>query len=153
MCSWGKLWTTRYKKTKNPTATSEEPGAKAGYRACPLHSTPPKGRADSLSHPSGLTPGHTPTQLTPPQGASKGTCYLFSLPRAAAGAPIKPCLNFLSGFLSISIDWGWPRMLIGNTRNQVPGGGISSSPPPALQPSVPCRQQAGWLSLHQQRVS
>ena len=28
--SKGKLGTTRYKKTKNPTATSEEPGAKAG---------------------------------------------------------------------------------------------------------------------------
>ena len=34
---------------------------------------------------------------TPPQGASKGTCYLFSLPAATAGAPVKTCLNFLSG--------------------------------------------------------
>ena len=71
MSSWGKLWTTRYKKTKNPTATSEEPGAKAGGRETaqgtahyPLHSTPPKGRADHLSHASSPTPGHTPT-LTP----------------------------------------------------------------------------------------
>ena len=30
MHSWGKLCTTRYKKTKNPTATSEEQGAKTG---------------------------------------------------------------------------------------------------------------------------
>ena len=29
MRSWGKLW-TRYKKTKNPIATSQEPRVKAG---------------------------------------------------------------------------------------------------------------------------
>ena len=39
-------------------------GAKAGYCACPLHTTPPKGRAEHLSCPSGLMPGHTLT-LTP----------------------------------------------------------------------------------------
>ena len=64
MCSWGRLWTKRYKETKSTTATSEEPGAKAGSYACPLHTTPPKGWADHLSHPSSLTPGPTPT-LTP----------------------------------------------------------------------------------------
>ena len=64
MCSQGKLWTTRYKKTKNPTATSEEPGAKAGHCTCPLHKTPPEGWADHLSYPSSLTPGNTST-LTP----------------------------------------------------------------------------------------
>ena len=31
--SWGNLWATGYKKTKNPAATSEEPGAKLGYYA------------------------------------------------------------------------------------------------------------------------
>ena len=56
---------------KNPESTSaisEEPGArtkgreqKAGYCTRPLHTMPPKGWAN---HPSGLTPGHTPT-LTP----------------------------------------------------------------------------------------
>ena len=64
MCSWGKFWTTRYKKTKNPTATSGDLGAKAGYCACPLHSTPPKGWVNHLSHPSSPTPGHAST-LTP----------------------------------------------------------------------------------------
>ena len=48
------------KKTK-PTATSEELGAKAGYYACLLHSTPQKGWANQLSQPSGLTSGHIPT--------------------------------------------------------------------------------------------
>ena len=40
------------KDQESPTATSEESGAKAGYCTCPLHSTPPKGRADHLRHPS-----------------------------------------------------------------------------------------------------
>ena len=39
-------------------------GAKAGYCACPLHTTSPKGWAKHLSHPSDQTPGHTLT-LTP----------------------------------------------------------------------------------------
>ena len=56
MHSCGKLRTTRCKKTKKtPTAISEEPGAKAGYYACPLHTASPKGWADSLSHPSSPT--------------------------------------------------------------------------------------------------
>ena len=29
--------------------------------------------------------------------AIKGICFMFSFPLAAAGAPVKPCLNFLSG--------------------------------------------------------
>ena len=87
-------------------------GAKAGYDAWPLHSVLPKGQADHLSQPCGLTSGHTPPLTpykapTPPpppaQRVSKGTCYFFLPPLAAAGAPIKPCLNFLSGLLSISI--------------------------------------------------
>jgi len=40
---------------------------------------------------------------------------LFSLLPVAAGVPIKPCLNILSGILSISGDWGGPRVLIGIT--------------------------------------
>lgn len=32
MCSWGKLWTRRFKnkQTESPAATSREPGAKTG---------------------------------------------------------------------------------------------------------------------------
>ena len=54
MSSWGKLWTRRYKKTKNWTTTSQKPGTKPGYCTCPLHITPPKGWANHLSCPSGL---------------------------------------------------------------------------------------------------
>lgn len=38
------------------------------------------------------------------QASNEGTCCLFSLPAAAAGAPRKLCLNSSSGLLSISID-------------------------------------------------
>jgi len=59
--------------------------------------TPP---AQTLDPPLPSFPlGH---QLAHVQEASKGTCYLFLLP--AALVPVKPCLNVLSGLLSISID-------------------------------------------------
>ena len=45
---------------------------------------------------------------------ARETC-LFLLPPAITGAPIKPCLNFLFGLESISIDWGRPRTLVGLT--------------------------------------
>ena len=61
MRSWGRLWTTRYEKTKNPTATSEESGAKAGYCSWPLHTAPPRGWADHISHPCGPTHASGPT--------------------------------------------------------------------------------------------
>ena len=82
---WGKFWTNDPKRPKNATATSEEPGAKAGDCACLRHTMPPKGWAKHQSHPSGPTPRHSPP-LTwykepahLPQWASKGTCCLFSL--------------------------------------------------------------------------
>ena len=68
-----------------------------------------------LGHPARTEPAlpspHIRNQLTAPQGASKGICYLFLLPAAAAGTPIKPCLNFFSGLLLISMDWQRPRTL------------------------------------------
>ena len=67
MCSWGKFWTQNIQKDRSPTATSEEPGAKTGcweQKQGTVHilcTTPPEGWANNLTHPSGLTPGHTPT--------------------------------------------------------------------------------------------
>ena len=90
-------------------------GAKAGHCSCPLHTTPPKGWADHLSHGSSrpLDPPpyspHVRSRLTPPQEPSKGTCCLFLLPSAAAGAPVKPGLSFLSGLWSTSTEPGRPR--------------------------------------------
>ena len=67
----GQILDKRFKETKKPScqfwrvwSKSRRSGAKAGYCACPLHTMPPKGWANHLSHPSGMTPGHTPT-LTP----------------------------------------------------------------------------------------
>ena len=93
---------------------------KSGYCSCPLETTHLKGWADHLSYPSSLTPGHssilTPykEQVVPSWGVSEQgnlTCWLFSPSSAAVEAPIKPCLNFLSGLWSISIDWGRPKTL------------------------------------------
>ena len=77
---------------------------------CPLHMIPPKEWADHLSHPysptlrSALPQPHIRNQLAPlREWVSKETSCLLSLP-SATGASIKPCLNFLSGLLSTSID-------------------------------------------------
>ena len=99
----------KIQKGHNPTATSVVPGAKAGYYALSLHTAPPSGWADHLSHPYGLIHQSLPTLTTfkeparPPPRMHKGTSYLFSLPRAAAQVPVKSYLNCSSGFL-ISID-------------------------------------------------
>ena len=109
ICSWSKLWTKRQKTNKQKPnnchfwrarSKCRVSGVKAGM--CPLHATPPKGWANRLSHPSDPTHGHTlpsphmKNHLTP-GGASKGTCYLLLLPRCCSRAPVKLCLNFLSG--------------------------------------------------------
>ena len=99
----------KIQKGHKPTAISEVPGAKAGSPAGSLHTAPPRGWTDHLSLPS-IQPTHQP----PPSPhlrnqplllgeRAKGTCYLFSLHRAAQ-APVKLCLNSLSGLL-IFIDW------------------------------------------------
>ena len=113
MGCWGKLWTKRYKKTKNPTATSEEPGAKnsvlrakAAYYICSLHTALPKGWARHISHPSSPTPGHTPTsprirnQLrhTPPPCSSRseqGNLLLVFAPHCGLGSSGKALPEFL----------------------------------------------------------
>ena len=46
-----------------------------------------------FSPDTSLPSPHTRNQLTPAWGVSKGTCDLFSLSPAAAGAPVKPCLK------------------------------------------------------------
>ena len=64
--------------------------SKSKVLCLPLYLLPPKKWAKHLSHPSSLTPGHTPT-ITPYEepvhlptwAASKRTCYLFSLTPAS----------------------------------------------------------------------
>ena len=95
------------KKTQLPLLKSREQkhgvGSKSRVLRMTPHSTQPKGWAKHLSHPFGPTPGHTPAlpphkePARPPLGEQAGNCYLFLFPPATAGAPVKPCLNFLSG--------------------------------------------------------
>ena len=66
-CPAGANYEQAIKKTKTPTATSKEAGAKAGYCTCPRHTPPPKGWVNHLSHPSSPIPEHTPTHV-PCQG-------------------------------------------------------------------------------------
>ena len=127
MRSQGKFWTKDTRRPKNPTAASEEPGVKTGcweqkhgteHAPCTPHhqrvgKTPkPPLRPDPWTHPY---PHPIQGTSLPPQGASKGICCLFSQPPASVGTPIKPCLNFLSGLQSVSIDWGRPRTLVSIT--------------------------------------
>ena len=91
MCSWGKLWTRRYKnkQTKSPTTTSREPGAKTGgerkrtAHAAWLNTSKGMGKpskpplqAHTWTHTPPLTPGkeQLATPLPPTSGAIKGTC-------------------------------------------------------------------------------
>lgn len=113
----GQILDKRYERTKNATATSEEKGAKTGSSTCSPHSTPPEKWANHLSHLFNLTSEHATykEQACHPfrEQMNKGTSYLFSLLSTVAGAPIKLCLIFLSGFVSVSIDWRRSRTLVG----------------------------------------
>ena len=123
MRNWGKFWTNNTKRPKNPAAAFEEPREKAGYCAHPLHTTSPKGWANHLNHPFGLTPGHTPTltpykeQAHPPsQGASKqrGDLLCVLTPPCCSRGPSKGLPEFLVWPL---IGFYWlrrPRNLVGN---------------------------------------
>ena len=101
MHSWSKLCTKRYKKTPNPAATSEEPGAKAGYCTCNLHTPPPKRWANHLSHSSSPNPGHTPSLMLykepahfpSPSGSKQGNLLLVITP--CCRSPAKALPEFL----------------------------------------------------------
>ena len=97
-------------------------GAKAGYCARPLHTTPPKGWADHLSHPASLTPGHTPT-LTPykepalphSRGASKeGNLLLVPTPHCCSRSSNRALSEFLVWPLINFYLLTRPRTLVGN---------------------------------------
>ena len=107
-CSWGKFWTTRYKKTKNLNCHFWGAGSKS--RVPHMPPTPSKCWANHLSQCHRLTPSKEPALPSlSSQGASRGTCYVFSLPPAAVGTLVKPCLNSSSGLSSTSTGWGRPK--------------------------------------------
>ena len=107
----GQIMNNKIQKDQNPTATSEELGAKQGIGHALITTKgvgrPPKPllQLDLWTRP--LPSSRIRNQLVPfpppHQGDSKGTCCLFSLPHAAARIPVKPCLSFSSGLLSVSI--------------------------------------------------
>lgn len=116
LCSWGKLWTTRYKKTKNLAASSAVWEQKHGvvYDPCTQYHS---GWARHLSHLSGR--GST-LALTPfkgqdcsPTQSKQGNLLLVFAPSCCGTSPNKVCLEFSSSFLSISIWSRSPRNLIG----------------------------------------
>ena len=110
----GENYGQQKKPKKIPLAivTSEELGAKSGYYTYLLHTPPTRGWAKHPRHPFGPTSGHTLTLTSHKEPAcfpstmnkqarEAATCFL---PITTAGAPTKPCLNFLPGLLSTSID-------------------------------------------------
>lgn len=120
----GKFWTTRYKKkkerkkkthAKKPAATFEVLGTKEGYRTQPLHT-----HYLRVGQPS--KPALCPQLLTHPYPHPIKEASLAPLGEQAR-EPVtcfhtllwsqKPGLNFLAGLLSISTDWGRPRILTG----------------------------------------
>ena len=122
MGSWDKLGTTRYKKTKNPTATSEEPRAKAKYCAWALHTAPPRGWADHLTTPPArpldppLPSPHIRNQLSLPSPAEskQGKLLLVFTPLCCSTSPNKDLPEFLVWLL---INFCWlrrPRSLVCN---------------------------------------
>ena len=101
---WGKFEQQRDQKVQLPLLQILELKQGAEHTPC-THTT--KGVGKPLSHPSGSTPG--PSAYKEPacvlgERAPRGNCCLFSFHPAAGGAPVKPCLNFLSGLWSISLD-------------------------------------------------
>lgn len=70
MCNWGKFWTKNIQKDKKQTRTTRLPFLRSWEQACKrvLRLLPAlsitKGWASYASHPSGPTPGYTPS-LTP----------------------------------------------------------------------------------------
>ena len=104
MRSGGKLRRTRYKKAK-----TQLPLPRYGSKSRVLCMTPAHGTTKGVARPSKppLRPDpptyphpHPVYQPAPPPGSSKGTSYLFSLPRAVAGTSIKPCLNSSPGLIN-----------------------------------------------------
>ena len=101
---WGKLWT---KSPKNPTATSEEPGAKTGCReqkqvlSMPLALNTTIGVGKTPKPPLWPDPPDTPlpsprlrNQLAPPSGSQQGKLLPVLAPRCCSKGPNKALPEF-----------------------------------------------------------
>ena len=109
------------RRPKKPTATSEEPGTKTGCRSksrvlrMPPALSTTNGWAEHLSHPSGPTPGHTPTltphkePACPPSGSEQGNLLLVFAPSCGGRGPNKALPEFLIWPL-VNFYWLWKAM-------------------------------------------
>ena len=133
-------------KTKHPTATSEELGAKAGCF------TPPKGWTNHLSYPSSLTPTFTQirNQLT---GSKQQRNLSFVLPpHCCSNACMLNCFSRVRLFATpwtithqALLSMGFPRQEYWN--------GLSCHPPvdlsdPGIEPRVSCLSCIGRQVLY-----
>ena len=100
MHSWGQFWLIQ--KDQNPTVISEVRGAHSTTMWAGRPPKPPF-QPDPLVHPT-LTSFKGPARPATCRGQARAPVHLFLLPTAAVWVPVKPCLNFLSDLLSISID-------------------------------------------------
>lgn len=117
ICICCRFWTKDTKRPKNPTATSEEPeqkqgsGAKEGYCACPLHTPPPTGWAQHLSHACGPSPHPDPRE----EGAhpTSGTREPVLTSHAAGTSSQKALPEFFTWPLTNCYWLRRPRTLVG----------------------------------------
>ena len=114
----GQILDKRWKiDQKSPTATFEEPGAKAGYWACPLHNTPQSvGILPKLT--SALTPRHYPSphvrnKVTSASPSEQGNVLFVLTPHCCSRGPSNALPEFLVWPL-ISFGWlGKAKTLVG----------------------------------------
>ena len=113
-------------QTKNPIATSEEPkqtnkqkmasGPKSGYCICPRHISPQRGGQTTSATPAAqpwARPALAPFKDQARRLRSKQGDLTFAFaPSYCSSIPVRPCLSFLSGLRSVSIDWGRSRTFI-----------------------------------------
>ena len=120
MSSWGKLWTTKYKKAQTQLPLMRCQEQKQGTHAWSLHTAPPRGWGDHLSHTSG---SHRPTPILTPfkepglstSGSEQGNLLPVLAPLCYSRSPSKALPEFLVCSL---INFYWlksPRTQVGNT--------------------------------------
>ena len=117
-------------------------GAKERYCACPLHSTPPKGWANYLSHPSCQTPEHTPIllpykeQACRPRGASEqGNLLLVLTPLLLQQGPHKVLPGFLKKKSGVRQAQKCPPYSV--FRKEMEPGALTSGQPGLLELTMP----------------
>lgn len=131
----GQVLDQKIQNIQTPTATSEEPGAKTGYCACPTALNTTKRWAKHLSPTSSPTPGHTPTL----------TAY-----KEPAPGPAPSCSQHKNSSKASPEFWVCPFLLIGEGQEpgQLMAPNLGQSPSRARTRAHPRLQSAtlAWLT-------